>query len=490
MIRFVCGVAALALVSSAMVASAEPRLPPRLDVVSKPPQAGVPEGVLSGQIIYLNRCSTGCALRPGQNDDAVQGVSAIATKTATVSESEYPWMPGEWDQIVQCVKQVYSPYNVVVTDQPPASAYNEIIVAGSPADIGYSPGAGGVAVVSYDCTARQNAVAFAFASATDTFAMEDNNSRVLGMCWVIAQETAHTYGLDHEFAWLDNGSSACNDPMTYLDNCGGQKFFRNRIASCGEFGPARPGCGPTNSCGSAQNSHARLLGILGPGTPITTPPMVSVITPTNGGTITNNGAIGVTATAQRGVARLELWINNYKWSETKGHGFGPAGQDNSPYSVPLPGGVPDGVMDIQIKAFDDIDVEGDSTVVTVTKGAPCADASTCAKGQMCSAGKCFWTAPTGVLGDACTYPQFCMSGMCEGTSTKQICTQSCVVGSTDACPKGFDCVMTSGTDGICFTQDSGGCCSVGSTGSSHAVYAHGVLALGVLAFAARRRRKR
>jgi MYXO-CTERM domain-containing protein len=147
-------------------------------------------------------------------------------------------------------------------------------------------------------------------------------------------------------------------------------------------------------------------------------------------------------------------------------------------------------MDITVKAYDDIEVETDSTTVTVTKGAPCADASSCANGQKCDAGKCFWDPATGELGDDCTYPQFCMSGMCEGTSDKQICTQGCVVGSTDACPAGFDCLQTNGNDGICFTKDSGGCCSTGGSTSSNGVYAQAGLALGIVAFAARRRRRR
>jgi hypothetical protein len=485
MIRFARGVAALLLVGS--VASADTAFHPRLDVLARPAQSGVPTGVLSGQVIYLNNCAGGCTIIPG-TDNAATGVSEIATRTANLTE--FAWNTGEWDQIVQCVKDVYSPYNVTVTDQRPQSAFNMAIVAGAPADIGYDPGAGGVAIVSTDCSARQNSIAFAFASMSNTFAQEDANNRVWGECWVISQEVAHIYGLDHEYAFLDDGSSACNDPMTYRDDCGGQKFFRNRAASCGEFGPARPGCGPTNGCSTAQNSHAKLLNVFGPGTPTTTPPTVQVIYPTMGGTLVNGGAIAAIASAQRGVATLELWINNYKWGEVKGQPFGPNGQPSSQYSIPLPGGVPDGVMDIVVKGFDDIGVEGDSTTVTVTKGMPCADASTCAKGQRCDSGKCLWDAPTGVLGDKCTYPQFCMSGMCEGTSTKQICTQTCEVGTTEACPMGFDCVMTSGTDGICFTQDSGGgCCSTGSS-SSHAIYAHGLLALGALAFASRRRRKR
>jgi MYXO-CTERM domain-containing protein len=484
MIRLVRGVAALLLFCS--VASAESRPLPRLDYVERPPQAGVPTGVLTGQVIYLNNCAGGCTITPG-NEDASMGVSEIASKTANLTE--YAWNPGEWDAIVKCVKEVYSPYNVVVTDQRPQSAFNMAIVAGSPEDIGYSSGAGGVAIVSNDCSARQNSIAFAFATATPVFASEDDNNRVWGMCWVIAQETAHIYGLDHEYQFLDDNSSACNDPMTYRDDCGGQKFFRNRPANCGEFGPPRPGCGPSNTCASAQNSHARLLNLFGPGTPITTAPSTSIVFPTSGGMISNGGAVAITSSAQRGVAKVELWINGYKWAEVNGNGFGPGGQTDTTYTIPLPGGVPDGVMDIVAKAYDDIGVEGDSAVTTVTKGAPCTDASTCAKGQQCDSGKCFWDAPTGMLGDACTYPQFCTSGLCEGTSDKQICTMPCVVGSTDACPKGFDCVQTSGNDGICFTQDAGGCCSTGSN-DSHAVYAHAFLALGVLGFAARRRRKR
>ena len=60
------------------------------------------------------------------------------------------------------------------------------------------------------------------------------------------------------------------------------------------------------------------------------------------------------------------------------------------YTLTAPTNVPDGVIDIVAKAYDDLESETDSATVTVTKGAPCADASTCATGQKCEAGKCFW----------------------------------------------------------------------------------------------------
>jgi len=487
MVRIVRSVGvALALLIPA-IASADGGLSrPVASYVVAPPQKGVPTGVLSGQVIYLNNCANGCDLKVG-GEDASTMTSEIAKNP--VHWDEFAWQPGEWEQVLTCVKQVYSPYNVTVTDQLPQSSYNMEIVAGDPTQIGLDNGTGGIALVSSDCTARQNSIAFAFTSAIDTFAQEDAGNRVWAMCWIASQEVAHIYGLDHEFSWLDDGSSACNDPMTYLSNCGGQKFFRNRNAKCGEFGPARPGCGPSNSCASAQNSHAKLLNVFGPGTPTTTPPVVSITSPT-GGTVANGAAIAVDASSQRGVALVELYINGHKWAEAKGNIFGPTGQTNTSYSIALPSDVPDGVMDVMVKAYDDIQVETDSATVTVTKGAPCADASTCAKGQKCDAGKCFWDAPTGVLGDKCDYPEFCQTGLCEGTTaTNTICTMPCVVGATDACPMGYDCLMTDGTNGVCFTQPAAGCCSIGGS-DSHAIYAHALLAFGVLGFVARRRRRR
>jgi MYXO-CTERM domain-containing protein len=492
MIRVPRGVAALLIVCSPLLASADvpTHTIPRPTFRWAPPQAPAPTtaGALAGQVIYLNKCENGCDIRPG-TDDASMMVSEIATRT--VHWDEFAWQPGEWDALMKCMKDVYSPYNVVVTDQRPASSFNMEIVAGAPQDIGLDGGIGGIALVSGDCSPRQNSIAFAFTSAIDTFAHEDGGNRVWGMCWTAAQEVAHIYGLDHEFSYVDDNSSACNDPMTYQFDCGGEKFFRNRAANCGGF-DKQPGCGlpPNFSCSTAQNSHARMLTLFGPGTPTTTPPEVSILTPTAGGTIANGGAVAVNASAQRGIAKLELWINGYKWAEKEGNAFGPQGQTENGYVMLLPQSVPDGVMDITVKAYDDIEVETDSTTVTVTKGAPCADASSCANGQKCDAGKCFWDPATGELGDDCTYPQFCMSGMCEGTSDKQICTQGCVVGSTDACPAGFDCLQTNGNDGICFTKDSGGCCSTGGSTSSNGVYAQAGLALGIVAFAARRRRRR
>lgn len=474
----------LSVLAAPHAASAEAR---RGIVVPAAPQPNAAATVISD--IFLNRCEAGCMVKPGE-DDAGTDTSALVVSPTLISS--YPWGPGEWEKVVKCVQEVYSPYKVRITDTRPTGVYNEIIVSGgTPTDIGYdSPGALGVAQVSRDCSPRSNAVSWAFFKTLDAVAQQETNGdKIVEACWTIAQETAHSLGLDHEYAFED-GSSACNDPMTYRSDCGGQKFFRNAFASCGEFGPARPGCGPNNTCSTRQNSHQQLLRILGAGTPTTAKPMSEITVPQAGAMIGKAAPVHATASAQRGVARAELWLNGFKWAEAKGARFGASGQPPSDYSFVLPGNLPDGVIDIVVKAFDDLGIEGDSATVTVTKGAACTSAASCLAGQKCEQGKCFWDPPAGQLGDACTYQQYCLSGLCAGPAGEQICTTTCTVGIEGVCDVGYDCVPTTGADGVCqkVAADEGGCCSVGPTGPGE-LAAQGGLAAGLLALVLRRRRR-
>jgi hypothetical protein len=470
-------VAAL-IFTSASVAFATPEL----RTVLQPPQLP-PDTVLTGETIYLNKCTGGCTVKPGSTD-ARTDTTALASMQA--SFTEYAWQPGEWTQVVQCVREVYSPFAVNVTDVRPNTEYSEAIVAGRPQDIGLPTGVGGVGPGSRDCSPMTNQVAFAFAeTAVNDFAQEDNNNRVWGICWVISQEIAHAYGLpDHEIAFTD-GESACSDPMTYLANCGGQKFFRNRTASCGDFA-AKP-C----SCASVVNSHLKLTSVFGPGTSLVAAPTVTLDSPASGASVAKGFVTAPTAFSRRGVKHLDLFLNGHRWASAPGAKFSLSGQLKTTYALTAPANVPDGVIDVMVKAYDDLEIETDSSTVTVTKGAACATAATCLTGQKCEAGKCFWDPPTGVLGDVCTFNEFCTTGMCQASDIGQYCTQACVVGSTDGCPPSFDCVATSETGGVCLPQStsSGGCCSVehGSRNAPWAPLGLGAVALGLVL---RRRRAR
>ena len=396
----------------------------------------------------------------------------------------------EWNAVVKCMNEVYSPFLVTLTDTVPLGgvSYTEAIIAGKSVEALGAGGAGILGIAPLTCGSPQdNVLSFSFAND------HGMSQRVYNICWTAAQETAHAFGLDHEYSFFggyeSNGNSACMDPMTYRNDCGGEKFFRNAEAHDGRNSTTDFSC-PF----SQQNSHNALLSVFGPGTSLIPPPTASITGCANrapcSGTVSNGFALAAQASSQRGVRKIELWLNGYNWASQSGAAYGQNGQPiPSNYGLLAPNAVPDGIIDIVVKAYDDLNIEGDSATVTVTKGAPCATAATCAKGQLCDAGKCFWNPPTGMLGDTCTYPQFCTSGLCEGTADQQICTTACIVGVADSCPATYECIQTNGANGVCFpASGGGGCCSVG--GGSDAAWVHGGLAAMVLGFVIRRRRRK
>jgi MYXO-CTERM domain-containing protein len=451
----------------------------------------------AGQVsptIFLNRCNApgGCVVHRGNNDARTDTSSIPMTGVGLPGPdfriSEYENAGGatgaaaddEWKQVVTCMREVYSPYNVTITDQRPSTGvnYHQAIIAGDPSEIGLSADILGVAPLASDCSAIDNVISFSFAN------RHGNSDRVHNICWTAAQESAHAYGLDHEYSFATgnaaNGHSACNDPMTYRNDCGGEKFFRNEIANCGETGTRACKCGQT------QNSHVKILSVFGPGKPITLSP-TAALTSLNAGDMLG-GAVSVRAGAQRGVSRVELYFNGFKWAEQAGVAFGLEGQPNpGVYGIVVPSALPNSIVDVKAIAFDDLGVQAESAVVTVTRGGPCATADTCAKGQKCESGKCFWDPPAGEIGDSCSYEQFCKSLLCTGTKEQQICTQNCIPGTSDSCPSGFECVMNGPNTGVCFFSSSGGCCSV-DRGSGAWWGALGLGAL-VLGYATRRRRR-
>ena len=216
------------------IASAEPR---RVIVDTPPQSLSLTEAATPATVLYLNRCSGGCRITSNGTNDARNGKTSIVPAGEYIVD-EFKNTAGltgaaadaEWNQIVACVKEVYSPYNLTVTDQQPADGvvYNEAIIAGVPSNVAEAQDILGIAPLANNCSAEQNVISFSFAN------QHSPDGRVLNICWTAAQESAHAYGLDHEFQFTD-GQSACSDPMTYRTDCGGEKFFRNKRALCGEI---------------------------------------------------------------------------------------------------------------------------------------------------------------------------------------------------------------------------------------------------------------
>jgi hypothetical protein len=415
-------------------------------------------------VLFVNRCSGTCAITGGAMNDARSHLTSIPAPGSYIVE-EYKNAAGltgtaadaEWNAVLDCLKDVYSPYNVVVTDVKPADgvAYNEAIVAGMPQNVGLGTDILGIAPLANDCSAQSNVMSFSFAN------YHSATERVNNICWTAAQESGHAYGLDHQYVFED-GESACSDPTTYRMDCGGRKFFRNRFAKCGEDKIRK--C----RCSTSQNSHQKLLTVFGAGTVTTAPPTATLTFPTNGITVAAGWSARVEAGSERGVNKVELYLNGSRWAVQPGVKFGSRGQLNpASYTLMVPATVPDGVMDVYARALDDLGAETSTATVTVTKGSPCTSAASCLDKQTCDAGRCMYPAPAGELGDECSYDQYCKSWSCiEATSGDKRCVSECRTNETASCPVNFMCLPTGDTEaGVCWPTDTGGCCSAGRDGS-------------------------
>lgn len=451
---------------------------------------------LASNVIFVDRCVGGCTFTGATTHDAKNDrVAIVGTNPGEVytfdefanSQQEIgAAADAEWNQIVDCVRKVYSYYDTEVTDvEPTSGTYHRAVVSGRGNQLIAGADASLLGISDIDCGgAIDNMSSFTFADSIRAF-NPGSEAYVKEVCWTITHEAGHSFGLEHEFRFADN-TSACNDPMSYdTGTCAPpHRFFRNKPALCGGFEEMPCFCSP-----QGQNSHVKITSVFGPGTPMIAPPIVDIVLPQPDQQLAPGSQLAVSAGHERGIELVEFYINGFKWGSQPGLPFVPRGGQPNPgtYQLPVPADLPDSIVDVQVKIYDDLGNVTESEVVTAVKGAACADASTCAPGQKCEEGRCFWDPPAGELGDSCTFPQFCLSGVCSGTAEEQICTQTCIPNVTDSCPMGFECAATSSSSGICFfPADGGGCCST-SDSSPWAPFGLAGVVLGVIVLRRRRR---
>jgi uncharacterized protein (TIGR03382 family) len=200
--------------------------------------------------IYLNR--DGGLLIPGDND-SVQNTSSIVEQPTYMNGWSID--DDDWQTTVDCMKEIYAPFDVTITEDDPGDVpHIEAMFGGAPTDVGLPSNVAGVSPFTTDCAIIEHSIVFAF-----TDVLNDDPRTV---CEVMAQEVAHSFGLDHELL--------ASDPMTYLDYSG-ERTFQDTMAFCGEYGGRM--CGISGStCRTKQNSVELLTERLGarPGAP--TPP--------------------------------------------------------------------------------------------------------------------------------------------------------------------------------------------------------------------------
>ena len=182
-------------------------------------------------------------LKPGE-DDAPHGISSVLANASNQPARTKGWSGGDakWKQLVTCVKKVFAPFDVVITDERPTTDnFLMVVVGGKPDDIGIKDSHHVSGLAPFNGAVIPRAVVFGFSVTS--------NNDVRATCETIAMEVAHAYGLDHEYL--------CKDVMTYLGGCG-SKGFVDKDAPCGES-KQRPCEGGTPT----QNSFRRLVEVLG-----------------------------------------------------------------------------------------------------------------------------------------------------------------------------------------------------------------------------------
>lgn len=398
------------------------------DRVIKMPEGAQPLANISHKL-YVNRCVGGCVVQPTgfMQDDSRTNKSSIADSPVTLSA--YSQGDTRWNELIDCVKQTFIPFNVeVVTTDPGASvAHFEVMVTGG-ASTQLNPqlNAGGVApFISCNAT-YNNGLSFVFHSTDLEFA-----------CGAVVQEAAHVWGLDHEYHK--------DDPMTYLQ-LGTLKRFQNEAVSCHDSN-VPPNIIPQCRCGNAkQNSYEYMLTTFGasnlppatvaiatpiegqwvkPGFPVRAE-LMSAITGTGGGALSIDGAQTSTASA------------------------------TAPLAFNAPTTLAGGDHAVTVTATDGGGRSASATVnVKVT--AACSAATPCAANTYCIGGFCVpGKEVDGGLGATCTTNDNCISGQCGTADGESLCTGGC--DASGGCPSGYECLGDGGA-GVCWPSSGDGGCS-------------------------------
>jgi uncharacterized protein (TIGR03382 family) len=475
----ILGVALALSLAAVSPASASP-----VEVVGRPRdvmvyQPGYPSvAAVTSNTIFLNRCPAGCQISPGGDDATAPDNSATSSLVhSSVNLAAYAGGDTNWNAIVACMKDVFSPFNVQIVDTRPSGSYLEIWVAGTSGEAGMGANIGGVA--PFRCQSFQsNATVFAFANST----FYGNGTAVSEICATAAQEIAHTWALDH--------STNASDPMTYFSYSNpatmDRRYYANSNDPCGSDcvmgqGPfGQPCTGQMHACAcngaNGQNTYQTILALFGAGT--AAPPTVTINHPKEGASVAPGFAIDASVVTANGfqAPKADFYFDDVLVST----------ETTQPFVWNGPATISNGTHKAKVVGYD---VHGTSTTTTieVIVGPPCQKPSDCPNNtDTCVGGRCVpGPGVQGGLGTTCNQGTDCASGQCASDGTNKYCVEVCMKGQ---CPSGFGCLdsgMMNGM-GVCwpgFNDGSGGCSSTGAGGPI-------TFGLGFAALVLARRRRR
>lgn len=473
------GAAAALLVCLALTSTAAAERP-RTGVIDAPAVevALPPTGLVPYNTLYINRCATGCTISPPGPANSINNRWDIP---AQASLTAFPYGDEAWNNVVACVRDVFSPYMVNVVTSQPSGNHFEIMIAGSPRDLWPNDQSrwsyGGVAPGYGSCnTYLDNALVFAFAKMYGASGGCDE-ACVNEVCATAAQEIGHVWRrMDHV--------RLASDPMTYF-SYSGRRYYQDTAAECGsdcvnglhpQTGEACTGTGQqTHDCwctGATQNSHSIITGLfgLGPGTP----PVAKITAPKYNESVEQMFPVYTDITDDSNIiSRVEFKVDGAVVTTiTKG-----------PFVFGAPDGLAEGAHHVEVIAYDGHGTPG-TAAVDVIIGPPCEGEDDCTTDFVCVGGRCV-AGPnvSGGLGTTCVDSTTCVSDRCASDGTNSYCVELCMVGE---CPDGYGCLDTGEELGVCWPgyDDSGGCGCQTSRGGPAGM----LLALLVMVVTCRRRR--
>ncbi|MCP4446717.1 MAG: hypothetical protein GY811_15425 [Myxococcales bacterium] len=322
------------------------------------------------------------------------------------------------DYTVQKMREYHAPYNLEFTTTRPASGqYNMIVFGGSCGPVAGESCAG---IALLDCTdASPSNIVFAFPAGL----------QAVDLATTATQELAHALGLKHTLDTTDFMYPFIQD--TLPTHYGEGPIPNKDQTDCGG--------------GSYQDSHEKMLSIVGFPGEDATPPSVIITSPSNGEVVKFGDSVTSTVDDGSPISKVEFSLNNVLF-ETK---------TSPPYNFQIPSTSPVGQVRIDVRATDDQGNEaGHKVNVTIGTGNEDAcDNGQCDDGFECVDLLCYPDAPvnTGALGEFCSDSESCDSGVCAELEAETRCSQTCSVDVV--CPEGFECLG----DTACWPQeDSGG----------------------------------
>ena len=444
------GVAALALAAGAPAARAEVQ-PARAWIWEPARAAAAP---VSSHILFLNRCTAGsCVVAQGATDATADPARSSLGHGVL---SAFSRGDATWRTVVECMREVYAPFHVEITEvDPGATPHFEIMFGGKPQELGLAAGVGGVS--PFSCAPFiPNALVFVFDVWGD--AAEE-------LCATAAQELSHSFALDH--------ATEPSDPMTYFP-FKGRRHFMNAPLQCGSdcdanhrspLGAACTGPDLQNhacACGNGaqtQNDVQVITALFGGG--LAPPPLVAIGWPRVGATVEPGFAVSADISGESPIAAAELRVDGLLISRVTA----------APYAFTGPAALADGTHVVEVTGFDAAGGVGRARA-SVIVGRGCASAAECPHGtDACIGGRCVAGPGTpGGLGETCAAASDCVSYLCATADGAAYCAEACQPGQ---CPGGFGCRSDGHGGGVCWPgiDDRGGCAAGGGDGGAGALLA-------------------